>query len=106
VCFSLILTATDKGVATADSFKVQTMLLGALGCILAWGIIDAGVYLLAHLNDRGRKILILHAMRPCARSSSCTADRSGRPAPNAGLGDAAGASGADAAKVAPVAQTA
>ncbi len=39
------------------------MLFGALGCNLAWGIIDAGVYLLARLNDQGRKILMLRAMR-------------------------------------------
>jgi hypothetical protein len=51
------------GVATADSIKVHTMLGAALGCNLAWGIIDAGVYLLARVNDRGRKILTLRAMR-------------------------------------------
>lgn len=51
------------GVVTADQAKVQTMLFGALGCNLAWGIIDAGVYLLARLNDQGRKILMLRAMR-------------------------------------------
>jgi hypothetical protein len=51
------------GVVTADRAKVQTMLFGALGCNLAWGIIDAGVYLLARLNDQGRKILMLRAMR-------------------------------------------
>jgi VIT1/CCC1 family predicted Fe2+/Mn2+ transporter len=39
------------------------MLFGALGCNLAWGIIDAGVYLLARLNNQGRKILMLRAMR-------------------------------------------
>jgi hypothetical protein len=51
------------GVATADNIKVQTMLIGALGCNLAWGIIDAGVYLLARINDRGRKMLTMRAMR-------------------------------------------
>jgi hypothetical protein len=51
------------GVATADNIKVHAMLLGALGCNVAWGIIDGGVYLLARLNDKGRKILILRAMR-------------------------------------------
>jgi hypothetical protein len=64
--FGLIMALTftcTLGVATADSLKVQTMLFGALGCNLAWGIIDAGVYLLTHLNDQGRKILMLHAIR-------------------------------------------
>ena len=64
--FGLIMALTftcTLGVATADNMKVQTMLIGALGCNLAWGIIDAGVYLLARLHDQGRKILMLRAMR-------------------------------------------
>jgi hypothetical protein len=32
----------DTGVVTADSIQVRTMLVGALGCNSAWGIIDAG----------------------------------------------------------------
>jgi len=39
------------------------MLMGALGCNLTWGIVDAGIYLLARINDRGRKIATLRAMR-------------------------------------------
>lgn len=64
--FGLIMALTftcTLGVATADSLQVRTMLFAALGCNLAWGIIDAGVYLLAHLNDQGRRILVLRAMR-------------------------------------------
>ena len=64
--FGLIMALTftcTLGVATADNMKVQTMLIGALGCNLAWGIIDAGVYLLARLHDQGRKLLMLRAMR-------------------------------------------
>ena len=64
--FGLIMVLTftcTLGVATADDIKVHTMLFGALGCNLAWGIIDAGVYLLARINDRGRKIMTLRAMR-------------------------------------------
>jgi VIT1/CCC1 family predicted Fe2+/Mn2+ transporter len=51
------------GAATADDIKVQSMLFGALGCNLAWGIIDGGIYLLARLNDRGRKLMMLQRMR-------------------------------------------
>lgn len=64
--FGLIMALTftcTVGVATAGDMKIKTMLFGALGCNLAWGIIDAGVYLLARINDRGRKILTLRAMR-------------------------------------------
>jgi hypothetical protein len=64
--FGLIMALTftcTVGVATAGDMKIKTMLFGALGCNLAWGIIDAGVYLLARINDRGRKIRTLRAMR-------------------------------------------
>ena len=64
--FGLIMALTftcTLGVATADSIKVHTMLLAALGCNLAWGIIDAGVYLLARINHQARKDLTLRAMR-------------------------------------------
>ena len=39
------------------------MLIGALGCNLAWGIIDGGMYLMARLIERGHKILTLRAVR-------------------------------------------
>jgi hypothetical protein len=64
--FGLIMALTftcTLGVATADSIKVHTMLVGALGCNLAWGIIDAGVYLLARINHQARMDLTMRAMR-------------------------------------------
>ncbi|MDR3465887.1 MAG: VIT1/CCC1 transporter family protein [Xanthobacteraceae bacterium] len=62
VIIALTFTCT-LGVATADHVKVKTMLVAALGCNLAWGIIDAGVYVLARVHQRGRAGLILRAMR-------------------------------------------
>jgi hypothetical protein len=64
--FGLIMVLTficSLGVATADELKVQTILLGALGCNLAWGIVDGGLYLLARINERGSKRLTLRAIR-------------------------------------------
>lgn len=49
--------------ATADQTTVRAMLIGALGCNLAWGIIDAGMYLMACLHDRGRRLLTLKTVR-------------------------------------------
>ena len=43
VLFGLIMALTFTcalGVATADDIQVRTMLIGALGCNLAWGIIE------------------------------------------------------------------
>ena len=39
------------------------MLLGALGCNLAWGIIDAVMYLMACLSEKGHNIALLRALR-------------------------------------------
>jgi hypothetical protein len=66
VLFGLIMVLTYTGtlsVLTADSAAVKTMLLGALGCNLAWGIIDAGMYLMVSLNEQGRKLQILRSIR-------------------------------------------
>ena len=64
--FGLIMALTficTLGVATAGNIKIQTMLIGALGCNLAWGIVDGGLYLLARINEQGGKILTLRAIR-------------------------------------------
>jgi hypothetical protein len=64
--FGLIMALTficSLGVATGTSINIQTMLIGALGCNLAWGIVDGGLYLLARINSRGDKILTLRAIR-------------------------------------------
>ena len=64
--FGLIMALTficSLGVATTGNINVQTMLIGALGCNLAWGIVDGGLYLLARINDRGGHILRLRAIR-------------------------------------------
>lgn len=64
--FGLIMALTficSLGVATAGDINVQTILIGALGCNLAWGIVDGGLYLLARINEQGGKILTLRAVR-------------------------------------------
>src|SRR5215831_9966441 len=67
--FGLIMVLTficSLGIATASNIKIQTMLIGVLGCNLAWGIVDGGLYLLARINERGGKILTLRAIRQAA----------------------------------------
>ena len=66
VLFGLIMALTftcTLGVVTATHLEVKTMLIGALGCNTAWGIIDGGVYLLARLNKYGRAILLWRGVR-------------------------------------------
>src|SRR5262252_8887248 len=66
VLFGLIMVLTctgTLGVATADRMQIRTMLIGALGCNLAWGIIDAGMFLMGRLHEQGRNISILRSVR-------------------------------------------
>lgn len=67
ILFGLIMALTITGavsVATAD--PIRTMLFAALGCNIAWGIIDAGMYLMARLGERGRNVLSVRAVREAA----------------------------------------
>jgi hypothetical protein len=65
----MVLTATSAlSVAGAGRTDVQTMILGALGCNLAWGIIDAGLYVMGCLEERGRNILTLRSVQQTADS--------------------------------------
>lgn len=66
VLFGLIMVLTftgSLGAAGAGREEVRTMLLGALGCNLAWGVIDGLLYLMAELAHTGRGIATLRAVR-------------------------------------------
>jgi hypothetical protein len=66
VLFGLIMVLTFTGslsVAEAGRDDVRTMLIGALGCNLAWGIIDAVLYLMGCLAEKGRGLLTFRAVR-------------------------------------------
>ena len=63
--FGLIMVLISTGtlsVLTAGKAEVRTMIVSALGCNVAWGIIDAGMYLMACLDERGRTLLALQAI--------------------------------------------
>jgi len=66
VLFGLIMVLTFTGslsVAQAGRDDVHAMLIGALGCNFAWGIIDAVLYLLGCLGERGRNLAVYRAVR-------------------------------------------
>jgi VIT1/CCC1 family predicted Fe2+/Mn2+ transporter len=66
VLFGLIMVLTFTGslsVAEAGRDDVRAMLVGALGCNLAWGIIDAILYLMGSLAERSRRLMTLRAVR-------------------------------------------
>jgi len=62
VLFGVIMVLTFTGslsAATSGREEVRTILIGAVGCNLAWGIVDAIMYLMNALGDRGRRVLTL-----------------------------------------------
>jgi VIT1/CCC1 family predicted Fe2+/Mn2+ transporter len=66
VLFGLIMVLTFTGslsVAQAGREDIRTMLVGALGCNLAWGIIDGAFYLMGSLAEKRRSLLALRAVR-------------------------------------------
>lgn len=66
VLFGLIMVLTFTGslsVAQSGDAEVRAMLVGALGCNLAWGLIDAIMYLMGCLADRATGLRILAVAR-------------------------------------------
>jgi VIT1/CCC1 family predicted Fe2+/Mn2+ transporter len=66
ILFGLILAltfTTTLSVATAGREDVREMLIGALGCNIAWGFIDAVFYILGTLAERHRNLAILQQVR-------------------------------------------
>jgi VIT1/CCC1 family predicted Fe2+/Mn2+ transporter len=64
--FGLFMALTFVGVvsmATADREEISTMLVAALGCNLAWGLVDAFMYLVRTLTDRGRLLTLTRSIR-------------------------------------------
>jgi len=66
ILFGLIMVLTftcSFSVADAGREEVRTIVVGALGCNLAWGIIDAVFYLMGCFSAQGRGILQLKVVR-------------------------------------------
>jgi hypothetical protein len=66
VLFGLIMVLTFTGsfsVAAANRDDVRAMLIAALGCNLAWGVIDGVLYLMGCMAERGRKLATFRAVR-------------------------------------------
>ena len=71
ILFGLIMAVTIVGslsIATAGQDEVRTVMMAALGCNLAWGLVDAVMYVVRTVTERTRNRTL------CA---------AGLPAPNA-----------------------
>ena len=67
--FGLFMALSFTGaVSVADSGRedLRTMFIAALGCNLAWGLVDAVMYLVRTVADRGRWITLVRTVRGAA----------------------------------------
>jgi VIT1/CCC1 family predicted Fe2+/Mn2+ transporter len=61
IIFGLIMAVTIVGslsIASAGRNDVRTVLIAALGCNLAWGLVDAVMYLVRTLTERRRNLAL------------------------------------------------
>jgi len=64
--FGLFMALTFVGVvsmATAGRDEIESMLIAALGCNLAWGIVDAVMYLVRTITERGRSLTLVRSVQ-------------------------------------------
>jgi VIT1/CCC1 family predicted Fe2+/Mn2+ transporter len=73
ILFGLIMALTFTctiNIVDADRNEVKDTLIAAIGCNIAWGLVDAVMYLLAILAERGRNKSILHFVRTTAQEET------------------------------------
>src|SRR5690348_341189 len=66
VLFGLIMALTFTGTlsaATAGREELRTLLIGVIGCNIAWGLVDAVMFLMSALTERGHSLVTLQAVR-------------------------------------------
>jgi VIT1/CCC1 family predicted Fe2+/Mn2+ transporter len=76
VLFGLIMVLSFTGsisAASAGREEIKTMFIGALGCNLAWGIVDAIMYILNTLGARGRELRMARHIRDAATPEAARA---------------------------------
>jgi len=68
--FGLLMALTFTGavsVAESGNAAIRTMFLAALGCNLAWGLVDAVMHLVRTVTERGRLITLVRAVQRATR---------------------------------------
>jgi VIT1/CCC1 family predicted Fe2+/Mn2+ transporter len=73
ILFGLIMALTFTGTlsaATAGREDVRTLLIGVIGCNIAWGLVDAVMFLMASLTERGHELATIRAVRTAASSEA------------------------------------
>jgi len=71
VLFGLIMALTFTGTlsaATAGREEIRILLIGMIGCNLAWGLVDAVMYLMSSLTERGHSLLTIRRVHEAVSS--------------------------------------
>jgi hypothetical protein len=65
VLFGLIMALTftgTLGAATAGREEIRTLLIGMIGCNIAWGLVDAVMFLMNSVTERGHGLQTIRAV--------------------------------------------
>ena len=76
IIFGVLMALSFTGslnAATSGREEVRTVMLTALGCNLAWGLVDAVMYLVATLTGRARNQMLLRMVRSASDPQSAHA---------------------------------
>jgi VIT1/CCC1 family predicted Fe2+/Mn2+ transporter len=76
VLFGLFMALTFVGavsVAESGRAEVRALLAAALGCNLAWGLVDAVMYLVRTVADRGKSLTLIRSVRAATDSETARA---------------------------------
>ena len=76
VLFGLIMALTFTGTlsaATAGRDDIQALLVGMIGCNIAWGLVDAVMFLMSALTERGHGLQTLRAVRAAEHTGAAHA---------------------------------
>ena len=71
--FGLLMALSFTGavsVAESGQAEIRAMFVAALGCNLAWGLVDAVMFLVRTITDRGRGLTLAHAVRRAKDAAS------------------------------------
>lgn len=66
ILFGLIMALTftcTTSVINTDRIEIRDMLISAIGCNIAWGLVDAVMFLLMTMSEKGRGLTILNYVR-------------------------------------------
>jgi len=72
ILFGLIMAltlTTTLSAATAGRDEVRTLIVGVLGCNIAWGLVDAVMFLMSAVTERGHGVVTIRSVQSARNSA-------------------------------------